>query len=146
MKNIVLIFAILYPIFTWSQKTPKEIKGDKYFERFSFASAIEKYSGVDGLTTEGKRRLAIAYKNTNRIAESKATLETFINTTDAGAPFPNGKVVHTFANPGTYPVVLITTWGGTFSHDGVVRAITGEIKKISALTITVVAANTRFMN
>lgn len=71
---------------------------------------------------------------------------TFINTTDAGAPFPNGKVVHTFSNPGTYPVILITTWGGTFMHNGVVRAITGEIKKISALTITVVAAKTRFMN
>ena len=71
---------------------------------------------------------------------------TFINTTDAGAPFPNGKVVHTFSNPGTYPVVLITTWGGTFTHNGVVRSITGEIKKISALTITVVAASTRFMD
>ena len=71
---------------------------------------------------------------------------TFINTTDAGGPFPNGKVTHAFSTPGTYPVVLITTWGGTFTHNGVVRAITGEIKKISALTITVVAANARFMN
>jgi len=71
---------------------------------------------------------------------------TFINTTDAGGPFPNGKVTHSFSTPGTYPVVLITTWGGTFTHNGVVRAITGEIKKISALTITVVAANARFMN
>ena len=71
---------------------------------------------------------------------------TFINTTDAGGPFPNGKVTHAFSTPGTYPVVLITTWGGSFTHNGVVRAITGEIKKISALTITVVAANARFMN
>jgi hypothetical protein len=71
---------------------------------------------------------------------------TFINTTDAGGPFPNGKVTHAFSTPGTYPVVLITTWGGSFTHNGVVRAITGEVKKISALTITVVAANTRFVN
>jgi outer membrane biosynthesis protein TonB len=71
---------------------------------------------------------------------------TFINTTDSGGPFPNGKVTHAFSTPGTYPVVLITTWGGSFTHNGVARAITGEIKKISALTITVVAANARFMN
>ena len=70
----------------------------------------------------------------------------FKSTTDPGAPFPNGKVTHTYSNPGTYPVLLITTWGGTFAHNGVERAITGQIRKVTALTITVVAANTRFTN
>ena len=70
----------------------------------------------------------------------------FKSTTDPGAPFPNGKITHTYSNPGTYPVVLITTWGGTFAHNGVERAITGQIRKVTALTITVVAANTRFTN
>ena len=70
----------------------------------------------------------------------------FKSTTDSGAPFPNGKITHTYSSPGTYPVVLITTWGGTFAHNGVVRAISGQIRKVTALTITVVAANTRFMN
>ena len=70
----------------------------------------------------------------------------FKATTDPGAPFPNGKITHTYSKPGTYPVVLVTTWGGTFAHNGVERAITGEIRKVTALTITVVAANTRFTN
>ena len=70
----------------------------------------------------------------------------FKSTTDSGAPFPNGKITHTYSNPGTYPVVLVTTWGGTFAHNGVVRTITGQIRKVTALTITVVAADTRFMN
>lgn len=70
----------------------------------------------------------------------------FTSTTDPGGPYPNGKVTHTYSRPGVYPVVLITTWGGTFTHNGVERAITGEIKKTSVLTITVVAAPTRFTN
>ena len=70
----------------------------------------------------------------------------FKSTTDPGAPFPKGKITHTYSNPGTYPVVLVTTWGGTFAHNGVERAITGQIRKVTALTITVVAANTRFTN
>jgi hypothetical protein len=48
--------------------------------------------------------------------------------------------------PGIYPVLLTTTWNGSFSHNAVERAITGQIKKVSTLTITVVAAPTRFMN
>ena len=70
----------------------------------------------------------------------------FKSTTDPGLPFPHGKITHTYSNPGTYPVVLVTTWGGTFAHNGVVRTITGQIRKVTALTITVVAAHTRFMN
>jgi hypothetical protein len=71
---------------------------------------------------------------------------TFKSTTDSGAPFPNGKITHIYSNPGIYPVVLVTTWGGTFTHNGIARAITGEIRKVTALTITVVAASTRFTN
>jgi hypothetical protein len=70
----------------------------------------------------------------------------FLATTDPGGPFPEGKVTHTYSQPGIYPVLLITTWNGSFSHNAVERAITGQIKKVSALTITVVAAPTRFMN
>lgn len=71
---------------------------------------------------------------------------TFATTIDPGGPYPNGKITHVYSNPGTYPVILITTWGGTFSHNAIERAITGQIKKSTALSITVVAAPTRFMN
>ena len=70
----------------------------------------------------------------------------FLATTDPGGPFPEGKITHIYSQPGIYPVLLTTTWNGTFSHNAVERAITGQIKKVSALTITVVAAPTRFMN
>jgi hypothetical protein len=71
---------------------------------------------------------------------------TFATTTDPGGPYPHGRITHIYSNPGTYPVILITTWGGSFSHNSIERAITGQIKKSSALSITVVAAPTRFMN
>jgi hypothetical protein len=71
---------------------------------------------------------------------------TFATTTDPGGPYPDGRITHVYSNPGTYPVLLITTWGGSFTHNSVERAITGQIKKSSALSITVVAAPTRFMN
>jgi hypothetical protein len=70
----------------------------------------------------------------------------FLATTDPGGPFPEGKVTHIYSQPGIYPVLLTTTWNGSFSHNAVERAITGQIKKVSALTITVVSASTRFMN
>jgi hypothetical protein len=70
----------------------------------------------------------------------------FLATTDPGGPFPEGKITHIYSQPGIYPVLLTTTWNGSFSHNAVERVITGQIKKVSALTITVVAAPTRFMN
>jgi hypothetical protein len=70
----------------------------------------------------------------------------FLTTTDPGGPFPEGKITHIYSQPGIYPVLLTTTWNGSFSHNAVERAITGQIKKVSALTITVVSASTRFMN
>lgn len=70
----------------------------------------------------------------------------FLATTDPGGPFPEGKITHIYSQPGIYPVLLTTTWNGSFSHNAVERAISGQIKKVSALTITVVAAPTRFMN
>jgi hypothetical protein len=70
----------------------------------------------------------------------------FATTTDPGGPYPNGRITHIYSNPGTYLVILITTWGGSFTHNSIERAITGQIKKSSALSITVVAAPTRFMN
>jgi len=71
---------------------------------------------------------------------------TFHTTTDPGGPFPDGKITHTFSRPGTYLVTLIASWNGSFRHNAIERAITGEIKKTSIATIKVVAAPTRFMN
>jgi hypothetical protein len=70
----------------------------------------------------------------------------FESTTDPGQAYPDGKITHTYSKAGTYLVTLITSWNGTFAHNGVQRSITGDIKKISTVTIKIVTAPTRFMN
>lgn len=71
---------------------------------------------------------------------------TFLSTTDVGAPFPDGKIKHTYSNPGTYLITLISTWNGTYTHNAQTRAITGSVKTTSIVTITVVTSPTRFKN
>ena len=71
MKKIIILGAVLaLTLNATAQKTGKEIKGDKYFDHFSFSKAIEKYKGVTDLTTEGKRHLAESYLNTLQHDES----------------------------------------------------------------------------
>ena len=70
---------------------------------------------------------------------------TFLSTTDAGGPYPYGKIKHTYKSPGIYPVVLVQSWNGNWTHNGTTRAITGTIKTTVFAVVTVVIAPTRFM-
>jgi hypothetical protein len=70
---------------------------------------------------------------------------TFLTTTDAGGPFPNVKIKHTYKKPGIYPVTLVQSWNGHWTHNGTTRAITGTIKTTVFSVVTVVIAPTRFM-
>jgi hypothetical protein len=70
----------------------------------------------------------------------------FESTTDPGEAYPDGKITHIYSKAGTYVVTLVTSWNGTFAHNGVQRSITGDIKKISSVTIKIVSAPTRFVN
>lgn len=65
-------------------------------------------------------------------------------TINPGAPYPNQTITHTYSKPGTYAVVVLTTWNGSFTHNGAVRAVTGKIIKTSVATVTVVSAPTQF--
>ena len=65
-------------------------------------------------------------------------------TTVPGSPYPKAGVTHTYSKPGTYPVLLLTTWNGNFTHNGAVRAVTGKVINASVATVTVVSAPTRF--
>jgi hypothetical protein len=71
---------------------------------------------------------------------------TFLSTHDFGAPFPDGKIQHTYSNPGMYVITLISTWNGTYTHNAQTRAITGTVKTTSIVSITVVNSPTRFKN
>ena len=70
---------------------------------------------------------------------------TFLSTTDAGGPYPNGKIKHTYKNPGIYPIILVQSWNGNWTHNGTTRAITGTIKTTVFAVVTVVIAPTQFM-
>jgi hypothetical protein len=70
---------------------------------------------------------------------------TFLNTTDPGGPYPYGKIKHTYKNPGIYPIILVQSWNGNWTHNGTTRAITGTIKTTVFAVVTVVIAPTRFM-
>jgi hypothetical protein len=70
----------------------------------------------------------------------------FYTTRDVGAPFPHGKIKHTYAKPGHYLIELVTSWIGEFTIAGVSSPIPSEIVTLSTLPITVVAAPVRFMN
>ena len=65
-------------------------------------------------------------------------------TRKVGAPYPNGEIQHSYSNPGHYLIELITIWSGEFTVQGVKARIPGDIKTVSVLPITVVAAPSRF--
>jgi len=65
-------------------------------------------------------------------------------TTENGAPYPSGTIHHTYKQPGTYEISLLTTWNGTYTHNAAVRAVTGTVKKVSIALITIVKAPTNF--
>jgi len=70
---------------------------------------------------------------------------TFLSSKDAGGPYPNGKIKHTYKNPGVYPIILVQSRNGHWTHNGTTRAITGTIKTTVFAVVTVVIAPTRFM-
>jgi len=63
-------------------------------------------------------------------------------TTQTGRPFPYESIFHTYDRAGNYPVVLMATWGGTWTHNGIAREITGVIRKTSVSVVTIKAAST----
>ena len=67
----------------------------------------------------------------------------FFATTSAGGPYPNEKIAHAYGRSGIYVVTMLATWGGMWSHNGVARAITGKIRKLSVATVTITNGPTR---
>lgn len=67
----------------------------------------------------------------------------FYATTSPGAAYPNQVITHSYSRAGTYAVAMLATWGGVWTNNGVARAITGQIRKVSVTTVTVANAPTR---
>lgn len=85
LKSALIAGLVLLSMPVLAQKSTKEIKADKLFENYSFSAAAAKYEAVDGLTIEGKRRLAEAYLNTQQYGQSKLAYEQFITSYEATA-------------------------------------------------------------
>ena len=68
-----------------------------------------------------------------------------MSSTDPGAPYPNGSIQHAYLKEGTYLVTMLATWGGTWSNQGTIRAVTGQIKTVRVATVKVVSAPTMFV-
>jgi len=68
-----------------------------------------------------------------------------MQSTDPGAPYPNGSIQHSYLKEGTYLVTMLATWGGTWSNQGTIRAVSGQIKTIRVATVKVVSAPTMFV-
>ena len=66
----------------------------------------------------------------------------FYATISSGSPFPRGGITHTYRGRGRYLVVLVISWGGLWTFDGVSRAITGEVHQTSVSIIDVATAPT----
>ena len=67
-----------------------------------------------------------------------------MSTTENGAAYPNGTIRHSYSKPGSYVITLLTTWNGSFTHNALVRAVTGTVKKVAVAAITVVQGPTHF--
>ncbi len=66
------------------QKSPKELKAEKYFERYSYYKAIERYEEIDGLSTEGTRNLAESYRRTGNTEKAEEMYSVVAGATDNG--------------------------------------------------------------
>ena len=71
---------------------------------------------------------------------------TFYITREVGGAFPQGKIRHTYKNPGHYLIELVTQWSGEFTIAGVSAPIPSDLVTVSVLPISVVAAPIRFLN
>jgi len=68
-----------------------------------------------------------------------------MQSTDPGAPYPAGPIQHAYLREGTYLVTMLATWGGTWSNQGTIRAVTSQIKTVRVATVKVVSAPTMFV-
>lgn len=59
--KILLLIILVFSVLAQAQKSRKELKGDKYFNRFAFSNAVPFYEEAEKLSDEGLRNLAICH-------------------------------------------------------------------------------------
>jgi len=59
--KVLLLIILVFSVIAEAQKSKKELKGDKYFNRLAYSNAVPFYEDTDKLTDEGLRNLAICH-------------------------------------------------------------------------------------
>jgi outer membrane protein OmpA-like peptidoglycan-associated protein len=80
LYGFILLLPILIGFNAQAQKSPKELKADRYYNVFSFKKAIEKYVEISNLSPEGKRKLAECYCNISDYKNCETAYLQLINT------------------------------------------------------------------
>lgn len=83
-KLLLSLILILGLGFTASAdpKSRRELRGDKQFFVYRFEKAIDAYTRVKTLTTEGQRRLATSYRNIGQNAQAEAAYARLVTCSD----------------------------------------------------------------
>ena len=80
MNKLITVIAVFALIGNFNaQKSSKEFKGDKQFEKYSFSKAIDIYAAVENLSEEGQKNLAESYMHTQQFDKSIEMYEGIIN-------------------------------------------------------------------
>jgi outer membrane protein OmpA-like peptidoglycan-associated protein len=84
MKKITFIVSVLIalPFLGLAQKSPQELKAEKFYTNLSFTKAAEKYEGIEGLSTEGVRNLANSYRYLNNYEKAEEQFLVLTSSTD----------------------------------------------------------------
>ena len=82
MKNIFAYLFLIIISFTATAQKGKEIKGNKYYEIYSFEKAIEKLEEISEKTTDINRKLADSYFRVGNLEESESYYALVVSATD----------------------------------------------------------------
>ena len=80
-KRLLTIATLSFGLLCFGQ-SPKEIKADKAFDVYNYDKAISKYSSIDNLSTEGKRKLAESYRLTFDMQKAEEVYAELANSDD----------------------------------------------------------------
>jgi len=80
MRFILVVFILLaFNGLVEAQKSRKEIKGDKYFNRLAYKTAVSHYEEAENLTDEGLRNLAICHIKIRNFAAAEKEYAQFMS-------------------------------------------------------------------
>lgn len=78
IRYIISAFLIITTFQGFAQKSPQEIKGDKYFNKLAYQKAVIQYKEAGRLSSEGLKNMALAYLKLRNFADAETYYEKYI--------------------------------------------------------------------